>query len=172
MDGVHSSVLFNEVKVIAIALPVDIKRTDSILTLATNSHEINNQHQLHVVLRAKLLVVTVPSARHAHLLVSVTRLTILLHSLRRVSLVLRRVLSMRLTVLALRRVSLVLRRVLSLRLTVLALRRVSLVLRRVLSLRLTILAPIGALRLAVLTLRGLLSLRRILTRIPITRGHA
>ena len=132
MDGVYSSVLLYEVKVIAVALPVDIKRTDSILTLATNSHEINNQHQLHVVLRAKLLVVTVPSARHAHLLVSVTRLTILLHSLR----------------------------------------RVSLVLRRVLSLRLTILAPIGALRLAVLTLRGLLSLRRILTRIPIASGHA
>ena len=85
MDSVLSSVLLNEVKVIEIALPVDIKRTDFILTLATNRHEVNNKHQLYVVLRAKLLLVTVPSARHTHLLLPVTRLTILLHSLRRVS---------------------------------------------------------------------------------------
>jgi hypothetical protein len=86
VDGVHSSVLLYESKVIALALSIDIERTDSVLTLAANRLEVNHQHQLHVMFRAKLLIVTVPSARHAHLLLSVARLLpILLHPLRRVS---------------------------------------------------------------------------------------
>ena len=87
MYGVHSSVLLYEGKVITLALPVDIKRPDLVLTLTANRREVNDKHQLHVVVLVELLVVTVPSVRHAHLLLSVgLLLTVLLHSLWRVSL--------------------------------------------------------------------------------------
>ena len=91
MNCVHSSVLLYEGKVVALALPVDIERANLVLTLTANRCEVNDQHQLHVVVLVKLLVVAVPSVRHARLLLSiglllsVTRLTILLHSLWRVA---------------------------------------------------------------------------------------
>jgi len=49
MNGVPTSVLLYEGKVIALALPVDIKRSDLILTFSANRHKVNDQHQLHFV---------------------------------------------------------------------------------------------------------------------------
>ena len=49
VNGVHTSVLLNEVEVFTLDLTVNIKCTDSILTLAMNHVLVDDQHQLHVV---------------------------------------------------------------------------------------------------------------------------
>ena len=49
VNGVHTSVLLNEVEVFTLDLAVNIKCTDSILTLAMNQVLVDDQHQLHVV---------------------------------------------------------------------------------------------------------------------------
>ena len=78
VNGVHTSVLLNEVEVFTLDLAVNIKCTDSILTLAMNQVLVDDQHQLHVVPWAKLLVVAVPFANRHRLLLRVTHLRLYL----------------------------------------------------------------------------------------------
>jgi hypothetical protein len=63
MNGVHPSVLLDKVKFIALALALNIERTDFVLTLTENRRAVDDKNQLHHVVCAELLVVTVPSPR-------------------------------------------------------------------------------------------------------------
>ncbi len=75
VDGVHSSVLRYEIKVFAVALPVDIENADLVSTFTANHLVVNNQHHFHGVSIVVLLVGTVPSARHTtHRLMPIARI--------------------------------------------------------------------------------------------------
>ena len=77
VDGVQSSVLLYEIKVFAVALPVDIENADLVFTFTANHLVVNNQHHFHGVSIFVLLVGTVPSARHTtHRLISVSRIAV------------------------------------------------------------------------------------------------